>query len=68
MGETTSCSTGERMKEAAGKGKKIEGSSSQHLVPYKRGKTRLIKKPEETQVPNELLTQYVSKNLLVHAV
>jgi hypothetical protein len=63
MGETTSRSAGERMEEAAGKGKAIEGSSSQQPVPRKRGRLRLIKKPRRPKLPanrtpNLLLRSY----------
>jgi hypothetical protein len=68
MGEKTSRSAGTRMEETIGKGKKIEGSSSQYPVPWKRGKMRLIKKPEETQAPNELHTQSIVEKLLMCVV
>jgi hypothetical protein len=67
-GETTFRSAGARMEEAAGKGKIIEDSSSQQPVPRKRGRPRLIKKPEETQAPNEPHTQSVAEKLLMRVV
>jgi hypothetical protein len=56
------------MEEAMGKGKEIEDSSSQQPTPWKRGRPRLIKKPEETQAPNEPHTQSAAEKLLMHVV
>jgi hypothetical protein len=56
------------MEEATGKGNKLEGFSSQQLVTQKRGRTRFIKKPEETQNPNEPHAQSIVEKLLVHVV
>jgi hypothetical protein len=67
-GETTFRSVGARMEEAARKGKAIEDSSSQQLAPRKRGRLRLIKKPEETQAPSKPLTQSVVEKLLMRVV
>jgi hypothetical protein len=68
MGETTFHSAGEGMEEVVRKGKVIEDLSSQHPVPEKRGRSRLIKKPKETQAPNEPCTQSASEKLLLHVV
>jgi hypothetical protein len=48
--------------------KTIEGSSSQQSVPQKSGRTKLIKKSEETQAPNEPRTLSVVEKLLVCVV
>jgi hypothetical protein len=68
MGETTFHNMRARMEEAVEKGKEIEDSSSQQSVPQKRGRTRLIKKPEETQAPNEPRTQSFAEKLLMCVV
>jgi hypothetical protein len=68
MRETTFHSIGERMEEATGKGKEIEDSSSHQPTPWKRGRPRLIKKPEETQAPSEPHTQSAAERLLMHVV
>jgi hypothetical protein len=67
-GETTFHSAGTRMEEAMGKGKAIEESSSQQPTPRKIDRSRLIKKPEETQDPSEPCTQSVAEKLLMHVV
>jgi len=51
--ETTFHSIGARKEDVTGKGKEIEDSSSHQPTPRKRGRPRLIKKPEEIQAPNE---------------
>jgi hypothetical protein len=66
--KTTLHRAGERMKEAMGKGKEIEESSSQQPTPWKIGRPKLIKKPEETQAPSEPCAQSTVEKLLVRVV
>jgi hypothetical protein len=66
--ETTFHSAGVRKEDVTGKGKEIEDSSSHQPTPRKRGRPRLIKKPEEIQAPSEPRTQSVAERLLMRVV
>jgi hypothetical protein len=66
--EVTFHNAGARIEDVTRKGKEIEDSSSHQPTPRKRGRPRLIKKPEEIQVPNELCTQSAAERLLMRVV